>query len=658
MKLGQIVFIFCDSALEPGRVVGVFGGKVEVESTGGIRTVYADRRVAHESGFEVHSTEGLNQYMERVHERVGQIDLSELWSIMLEVGNAPYTLDTLADWLFPNGSFAAKDAVFWRLSEDRLYFKRGKDQRFTPNSAVAVQERQNRLQAELAAADEMRGMVQWLHCPEMPADSVGEKAIALLKEIVLFENDSTHIVKARQLIRTTWPKNIATDVQLAWDFLRQNGIWQEHENLAVLRSGMSTKFSKDALSESNERRTQALDTDKRVDYRTWTAIAVDDEHTTEVDDALAIRIAENGERTVAVFIADASHWVPEGNPMDCAAQERATTVYLPEGKVPMLPPGIGQDLASLVVGQERLALASVFTITAEGQLIDFRIEEAVMQLSARLTYETVDSIMDGADHEHADAVRELSRLADVFRASRLQNGALILDRFETTVNVDEEHYVTIGQYWTGGVSHRLVSEWMIITCSNVALWFQERRIPALYRGQDAPEGKIRIPESRALRPHELQKALRLIRGAFMTCEPVPHFGLGLPCYAQVTSPLRRYPDLLMHRQIRHVLRRGQPLFSIADLQKKQEMVEHRARAAVRVERASRRYWLLHELQQRHDEPLEVEVVRKIGRRFLVHVLCNGLKTLWSGTKDVNIGDRRTLRIDVVNPRQDKLVFSE
>jgi len=624
---------------------------------GGSRSVYAERRVAHTSKCAAHTAEALDQHLQQVYDRHKQFDLEELWTLLLDEGGGPYDLEALCDWAFPNGSAAAQDAVFWALYEDRLYFKRDKVQRYTPNSSVSVDERKLKLASELAAAAEMSAMVHWLRSPDVPADASAQKAIELLKELVLYENEAANVNRARELIRTAWPKNASSDVRLAWDFLVRQGTWDEHENLAVLRSKMPTEFSADVLADAEKLSVAEWETGDRADYRHWKTIAVDDERTTEVDDALAIQVADNGERTVGVFIADASQWIPSGCSVDKTAYERVTTVYLPRGKVPMLPPCLGQDRASLAVGEDRLVLAFLFTLSEDGTVIDFRIEEAVIRLSARLTYETVEAIMSGQDHEHDTDVRELSRLADIFRIYRKEQGALILDRFETTVNVDEGSNVAVQQYWTGGVSHRLVSEWMIVTCAHAAKWCREHQVPALYRGQDAPDGRMRIPEDRPLLPYELQQALRMIRGAFMTCEPTAHFGLGLACYSQVSSPLRRYPDLLMHRQIRHVLRRGQPLFTESDFQKMIESMDTTARSAGRVERASRRYWLLKSMESRRGESMEVEVLRPVGRRVLVHVLENGLRTLWSASKQVKAGDRCHPAVEVVDPRWDKLVFN-
>jgi exoribonuclease-2 len=655
MKTGQIVFVYRDSTMAVGRIVGSFGGKFEVEFDTNARQTFAERRLARLSDRVVADAPCLDEYIAEISGLRDSICLEDVWSLLQEEEASSFSLTTLTEWAFPHAGVSAQDALFWALHQDRLYFKRGKDGRYTKHSAVSIDERKRQQAKELAEIEEMAAMAAWLRTPTNPPTEAGEKVIAALKDLVLYDQEGTLSAKARALIRERWPRNSVADIKIAWQTLVQEGVWSPNENLEVVRAALPTTFSDEVQREATLLSQASPKRAGRTDYCHLRTIAIDDERTTEVDDALAVEVSETGERTVYVFIADAAAWVPHGSGVDAAAKRRIATVYLPEGKLPMLPSVLGQGCATLCEGAERLALAFIMTLSEQGTIIGFRIEEAIIQLTARLTYEQVEDIIGGQDHALADDVRALNQMATGFYKTRLNDGALVLDRQEVIVHVKPDGEITVETYWTGKESHRLVSEWMVATCAQTAAWCRQQSIPAIYRGQDAPTGKITIPADRPLSLTELNEALRMMRGAFLTAEPRSHAGLGLPCYTQVTSPLRRYIDLVMQHQIHHVLQTGQPLFSQGTLNEICCLLEQTVRSIARTERATRRYWLLKSLESRCGERVEVEIVREIGRRFLVQFLENGLRTIWSPTSRAVVGARVQVSLEAVDARWDRLV---
>jgi exoribonuclease-2 len=655
MKTGQVVFVYRDSAMAVGRIVGTFGGKFEVEFESNARQTFAERRLARLSDRVVTDASRLDEYMTEVSGLRDSVCLEDVWSLLQEEDETSFSLATLAEWAFPHAGTSAQDALFWALHRDSLYFKRSKDGSYTKHSAVSIEERKRKQAKELAEIEEMSAMSAWLRTPTNPPTEFGQKAIDALKDLVLYDQEGTLSAKARALIRERWPRNSVADIKIAWQTLVQQGVWSPNENLEVLRAGLPTTFSDEVHQEATRLSQGSPRRDGRVDFRHLRTIAIDDERTTEVDDALAVEVSETGERTVYVFIADVAAWVPHDSLVNEAAKRRIATVYLPEGKLPMLPSVLGQGCATLSEGSDRLALAFIMTLSEQGTIIGFRVEEAVIQLTARLTYEQVEDIIGGRDHALADDVRALNQMATEFHKVRLGEGALVLDRQEVLIHVEPDGEITVETYWTGKESHRLVSEWMVATCAQTAAWCRQLSIPAIYRGQHAPTGKITIPGDRRLSLTELHEALRMMRGAFLTAEPTPHAGLGLPCYTQVTSPLRRYLDLVMQRQLHHVVQTGQPLFSQGTLNELCCFLEGSVRTIARTERASRRYWLLKSLESRCGESVEVEIVREVGRRFLVQLIENDLRTIWSPTRHAVVGGRVHVTLEAVDARWDRLV---
>jgi exoribonuclease-2 len=298
-----------------------------------------------------------------------------------------------------------------------------------------------------------------------------------------------------------------------------------------------------------------------------------------------------------------------------------------------------------------------FISTFDGlDIVGFRIEEAVVQVDSRLTYEDVDGILEWAEHPMSSTVEALMTLADEIREQRRRGGAITLDRGEVSVHVSDGE-VQLERYRTDDPARRLVSELMILSCSETAIWCQERGIPAMYRSQQAPEETPRIPLDRPMAGFELQRVLRTLRRATLRAEPAPHAGLGVECYTQVTSPLRRYADLLMHRQIKNVLRTGTPRYSKDDLCDRFDHLEAIASSQRQVERHSRRYFTLKRLESIAGTRVEGEVIRQIGRRWLVDLVEYGVQAPWSPGRAPQLGDEVTVKLKTVDARRDKLTVS-
>jgi exoribonuclease-2 len=432
-------------------------------------------------------------------------------------------------------------------------------------------------------------------------------------------------------------------------------VWEPDENLALQREKLDLNFAPELLQADAIRFENPPDMSHYVDYRHLQSLAVDDESTTEVDDALAIVEEDNGDRTVYVFIADAAAWVNEGDPLDEEAMNRGSTLYIPEGKVPMLPAQTGQHLASLVVGQDRGAMAFIITLNAEGRRIGFEVQECLIQVDAQLTYAEVDRVLDGGESPYKETLQSLSSAAEQVRAHRREAGAMILDRLEVSVQVSDGSAV-VWSYSTDDRSRCLVSEWMIAACAATAEMCQERQIPAVYRIQEAPSPRPHIPSDRLLTSSELIRVLRTMRRAELSTIASPHAGLGVPCYTQVTSPLRRYQDLVMHRQLKGYLRVGNAPWNEGKLMGVFEPVEATQQLHGRIERESCRYWLLKSLESRVGEQVEVEVLREAGRRVIVEILENHLQCAWSPEIKVEVGQRIPLKILRVNARKDRLAL--
>ena len=340
------------------------------------------------------------------------------------------------------------------------------------------------------------------------------------------------------------------------------------------------------------REVSAADKQERVDLRGLPLVTIDGADARDFDDAVYCEPAGQGWRLI-VAIADVGHYVERGSEIDREAVRRGTSVYFPDRVVPMLPEVLSNDLCSLNPEVDRLCLACDMRIDRDGRVTRSRFLEGVMRSAARLTYDQVNEFLVGRSR---DAVPKslhgpLSHLHGLYRAlarARRRRGAIELDVPQTRIELDENGDVrriaTVGR----NDAHRLIEECMIAANVQAAKFLRRHRIQGLYRVHAKPDPDrfdelrqyllglgLKVPHPEHVEPRHYNQIIAQVQGrpeapsialamlrSLMHAEYTPgnigHFGLALDAYAHFTSPIRRYPDLLVHRAIRHILRGGKP----------------------------------------------------------------------------------------------------
>ena len=318
----------------------------------------------------------------------------------------------------------------------------------------------------------------------------------------------------------------------------------------------------------------------RKDLREKTLITIDGVTAKDFDDAICVEPSGNGFR-LWVAIADVSHYVRPGSALDDSAFERGTSVYLPNFVVPMLPEELSNGICSLKPEVDRLAFVCEMGIGFDGEILDSHVYEAVINSHARVTYGEAQSIVDGTENHkkpHVEAnILKAADLARILMTKRYREGSLDLDVPETEVVVDDLGNTVDVIKSERVFAHKLIEELMLIANVCVARMIQKKEQPALYRVHPAPDSenidKIQqflssFGSTKSLKGGALQKkltkslqefkgkpegvvlsilTLRSMNQACYSADNVGHFGLGFADYAHFTSPIRRYPDLLIHR---------------------------------------------------------------------------------------------------------------
>ena len=405
------------------------------------------------------------------------------------------------------------------------------------------------------------------------------------------------------------------------------------------------------LADAAEDRRRELD--RRLDLRGLTVLTVDPESARDFDDALSLESLEDGCQRLGVHIADVAHYVPRGGAVDRQARERGTSVYLLDRVIHMLPAGLATGLCTLAPGQDRLAVSVFLDIDGAGRVLESDFHLSVVRSAARLTYEEVEAALEGgpasgAAAVHRDLLEEISALGERLRARRLDRGAIDFDLPEPVVDIGEDGVPSRLGTALRGRGHRFVEECMLAANEAVASKALEGGLPALYRVHDPPDpekldrfrylaGSLgrRLPPSKGVHSAQLQRTLEALQGrpdsallrqlmlrAMMRARysslSSAHFGLACEPYLHFTSPIRRYPDLLVHRILRdHLLGADPP--GEEELDWLAEWTSHCERRAEAAERDYRRIKQLRFMARRLGEEIDGIVSGVVGAGLFIEL---------------------------------------
>jgi len=393
----------------------------------------------------------------------------------------------------------------------------------------------------------------------------------------------------------------------------------------VAEAGFAIEFSEETLAFARSLSDQISEAEftKRKDYRKVLTFTIDPVDAKDFDDAISFQTLANGNIEIGVHIADVSHFVQPNTAVDKEAYERATSVYLPDRVYPMLPERISNELCSLRPREEKLTFSATFEIDAQRKIVNTWFGKTIIYSDRRFTYEEVQTIIDTKIGDHATEILWLLDYTQQLRAQRFTNGAINFSSQEVRFTLDEKGKpigITVKE---SKESHQLIEELMLKANQLIAekmgkIKIKKDPLPFPYRVHDQPNEEklapfvsfakkhgypfsIDSPEHIAHSFNELmiaskgkpeqhvleQLGIRTMAKAVYTSNNIGHYGLGFEHYCHFTSPIRRYPDVLVHRIVQSVIE-GHPM-NDAGLEEKCVHCSERERAAMESERASNKY---------------------------------------------------------------------
>lgn len=434
----------------------------------------------------------------------------------------------------------------------------------------------------------------------------------------------------------------------------------------LLQHGFPLQFPEEALEEA-ARIPDVISSEeikKRKDIRDVLTFTIDPVDAKDFDDALSFRILKNGNYEIGVHIADVSHYLEADTLLDKAAYEKATSVYLPDRVNPMLPEHISNFLCSLRPNEDKLTFSAIFQITANGEIKQFWLGKTVIHSDHRFTYEEVQEIIETKDGIYRDEILILNELAQQMRQERFKNGAISFSSQEVRFKLDENKKPVGIMIKESKEAHQLIEEFMLLANRTVAenlgkIKLNNKPVPFPYRVHDFPDKEkltpfiafakkfghgfdISSPDAIAVSFNQMLKdvhgkpeqhvleqlGIRTMAKAKYTIENVGHYGLGFEHYCHFTSPIRRYPDVLVHRILDQVLSN-----TITPDKKMEEKCRHcseKERSAMEVERAANKYKQVEYMQNFLGDEFEGVISGVASFGFWVETVehkCEGLVSI-------------------------------
>ena len=524
-------------------------------------------------------------------ELAAELDLQLLWEVAQEQGRS-FSAAELAELFFGRRSNAAASVMLEALLNDRTYFVR-RHMDFVPRTPDQVERLRIQNDRIRARSDDYRRIQKQLRdvlngAEKPPADETA----ALIEELSRYlKNPFTRSRDMTQMLAHAAPE--VDPAEAAFEILERLGAHPRVARFAFI-AGLKDEFSDAAMKEAAE----AVPGPRAISDGGY-AVTVDDEDTVEVDDALSCESLAGGGMRVRVHISLVADFVVKGGAMDREAAARATTVYLPETTIRMLPDPISCRAASLIAGEDRPVMTTDVRLSADGELLEVSIYPARIPIMRRLDYDQVDRILESGTRaeETAATVSRLHAAAIQLRQRRRTAGAVLVQRREAKVRVrDGDVEITVVDNASPG--RTLVAEFMVLSNFAAARYAAENRIPIIYRVQPQISGG----DLAAQRPR-------------LSLHPEYHAGIGLDFYAQLSSPIRRYADLVLQRQLLGALRNRDhetpPIYNVDELLTVLAGAENAEASGRELERRAKRYWILRYLE-RHalDGPLLAYVVRE------------------------------------------------
>ena len=624
METGSIVEFIDRQKILCAAVLEIKNNRLRLLTENDREVNLAANRISHKSDAHLDLALGRHAIVQALKETaqrrtalLEKIDVKGLWEV-LNSEQEWIALATMTEFAFPGTTtHDHQSAVVRAFFNNRNFFKFNADA-FFPYTEQQV--RQVTAAAEREAEKErlVHEGGKWLKkiakdpASRCPKDEIRNHAdvIDILSSFYLLGKDSDTSDMAKKILTRADIQN-SEDI---FDILVRIGFWQPDENLDLLQLGVPVEFSEKTshCAETLARKAPASfwGTGDRQDLTALHTMTIDGQATLDFDDAISVE--NKGDHYLLwVHIADVGHSIQKDSPIDIEALSRGSSIYMPDEKIPMIPPVLAEHLCSLVMEVERPAITLKMSLAQTGEVQTYDIFPSVIRVDERLTYYDANTLLD----ESGDLTL-LYKIGRLFRQKRLSQGAIQINLPEVSVWLDDRSDPVVSKVDRESPSRMFVSEVMILTNWLMACFLRDHHMPAIFRSQPAPKQQLFQGETSSIFLNWMQRK-HLNRFALGSI-PEHHSGLGLDAYVTATSPIRKYFDLITQRQLRAVLGM-EDAYGGEDITRLLHLLEQPMANAARIQFRRNRYWLLKSLEQRIGNKEEAIVLskRKDGYQILI-----------------------------------------
>lgn len=615
MSAGKIIYYFEHKEILAGICLYEKDGKYHLLLPGPREINLQKKRAIHLTTYAVDENLSRDDRIRFVSEKAAlqqklsdALSVSALWQGLAEKGT-PYDIPALTAAAFSGKTDSDHQMALIRaLMKDSVHFKM-KGPLFLANTPEQVEKLREKEKQEARKQQEIESFTLWFdHLVNagrltQPRDDF----VSHLKAYVIDGKEAAEY----SIIKNALKKKGVKTEKACFDLLVKTGVFDPDENLVLTKHRVPAQWPEDicALQESGNGPDirSILNDPSRTDLSRLDTFSIDDSATRDIDDALSITPTEDG-FIVHVHIADAAALITPGSPVDLEAKKRGRSLYLPDTKIPMIPEVLSENILSLKQDELRPAVTIRISLSRDGDIINYSAHASIIRNDRRMSYDEAD-----IEIKNSSDFAAYYSLATRLRERRLKNGASGILLPELMIRITPGGEISAVRRERETESQVLVSELMILANYCASRMFAESACPVLFRKQSQPaQNSDPGPNPSLFDLFSLRKNFGRVD---IGTDPEPHQGLGLDSYVTLTSPLRKYLDLVAQRQLLKLIKKEPPVYDPKSLAGLAEALQPVLTRSAIAEQERRRYWLLKILEKQKGQPLEALVLDKRYRGY-------------------------------------------
>lgn len=615
----------------------------------------------------------LKNLMQKAHELSTTVNVADIWE---QVHESKSLLDAsrISELYFGDKSSEHVLSALLALYADKKFFKRQR-QSFEAREKDVIEELKVQEQAEKERKEAMLQTIELirkrLSGDTSPFPGPALLHIRLIEGLALEALDGSDIKIAKDflihLIEELKLNLPGQHDEQAYSLLEKLGVVTKSTDLVLLRYRPRRNWHPEELSECSKINLPeiiaadlARAENKREDLTALESFSIDDESTSDMDDALSIQRNAAGYE-LGIHISDVASVIKLGGAVDQEASKRATSVYCPSQRINMLPEALAENLCSLVAGEKRLCFSYLVQIDHKFKITSHKILPSLITVKKRLSYDQVDEML----HNDADssALKEslniIYNCASAFEEMRLSAGGIKVSRRDIDVAVKQDGTVSIKEFDEDSPARSMVGEMMILANKLSAEFGMKRNLALIYRSQADPDEDPFLAASDIPSGPAHDYAVRsMLKPSLTSLTPGHHSTLGLDAYIQVTSPIRRFADLVNQRQLLAALFEKPAPYTRTQIQGIIDQTEEVLGSARTIARESKRFWLIKFLEGKKDVILTGTVTRLDLKHPLVEIDGLYITLMANMQRKPKLGERVSLRIIKIDARKDLIRLEE